>query len=404
MSVINGLTLAPLLDLDFTQGRHYAHRSVVASALTFTRASSGLDYSVQPAVLRATNIPRYMQNSAVNGLNGILIEGADINVVWYNTVYDVLRWTVNGNLTPTDDVTVNLYDGHSFKLVEAAGLGEIYQNVVLTAVKYVIEFLAYTDGSAVTSADVVAFADTATTNEVALTNFEHVGGGVYLCWGVFTATAAAWNVGIEVPAGKTVYVSLLTCHIAAPTSEGGDFPRSPIPNDTGASKTRAADVLTIPADGNIGLVTGTVDVEFTAPCNEVNAATDLRIVEFYSAATNIFLVSFDSVGNTTKIYHRGNSGTARTISVALGFARNALVKMRVVYSTSLLDGTNYMILYSNIGAGWSQVGQTNLQPTAFLAGMTIYVGRYGAGAYSLGSLIRRIRFYGYAKVGLPGDF
>lgn len=89
---------------------------------------------------------------------------------------------------------------------------QFYQTRTLTAEDYVICFLAYTDGSPVTSADVVPFAGRGFTNEIGEFHYEHRGGGAYLCWGTFTAAAAPWRVGVEVKPGKIVYIALPTCY------------------------------------------------------------------------------------------------------------------------------------------------------------------------------------------------
>jgi len=410
MGVIDDMNLAPLLDLDFTQGRHYAHRSVVASALTFTRASDGLDYAVQPAVLRATNVPRYMQNSAVDRLNGILIEGADTNIIIQNTVYNVANWAFYSAPVMSDNTSVNLYGGHSFKMVwdGFTDISAIVQVHALTAVKYIVEALVYTNGSAVTSADMRFQANVSGGAAVYYNpTFEHVGSGVYLAWAVFTGTAVNWDVGINVRQNKTIYFSLLSCYLAAPTNEGGDFPRSPIPNSTGASITRAADLLTIPGTGNVGATEGTIDVEFVAPCSEPESGNNQYLLYYSKDANNRFLLYINPVTNAMTFTLLMGGAAACASANTSGFARNNTVKLRFVYrQTSTLDGTNYGILYNSVnGAAWGQLCASAVQPTGVMDGSgTIYLLHNTVSVSHLGSPIRRIRIYNRAKVGLPGDF
>lgn len=98
----------------------------------------------------------------------------------------------------------------------SASAKQFYQTKTLAAGTYVVSFLAYTTGAAVTSADVQAFADSGGfVNEILVTTFEHVGSGVYLCRGQFTATAGDWNIGIQIEGNKTVYVGYPSCFLAS---------------------------------------------------------------------------------------------------------------------------------------------------------------------------------------------
>ncbi len=291
-------------------------------------------------------------------------------------------------------VEPNLYDGHSVQLCEAGGAAKQFcQTKTLTAQDYIVSFLARTDGSEVTSADVAPFADTALINEISEPHYEHVGDGVYLCWGKFTATAADWNVGVEVKAGKAVYVSLLTSHERGSSTDGGDFPRSLIPNDTGGSKLRASDTCTIPADGNINPSRGTIDAEFTAPCAELEANVRLMVWTIYKDGTHYWGIAISSTGKIQFIY-RGGGGEV-IASAALTIARNQIIKLRALYDINKIDGTNYLILYANKGGGWIQLAQSAAAiGVAIPAGATIYPGGWSsAAAYHFGGFIHSLRIY-----------
>lgn len=377
----------PLLDIEFP-GKIY-HRG--DGPLAISRASAACRYWEHPADLVGVDVARYWPGK------GLLIEGADQNVLIENTVYDVANWSTNGNLTPTDDTDINLYDGHSFKLVELAGVGQLYQTVTVTAEDYIVSFLAYTDGSAVTTADIDAFADTAFTNEIGTTYYESLGGGVYLCWGEFTATAADWHVGIEVKANKTVYISLLTCHKSAPTNEGFSGPRSLIPSGA-APTTRAPEVVTIPADGNIGLSEGTIDVMWTAGCSEASANLNFILSIYKDASNEIYVYVFNS-----KTYFRHNvAGNILDSNGVIGFSRNDFVKIRCCYGSNI-EGTKDTILYASVNNGaWSEIASaaTPLGGT-FPTGATINLGRRGSAIGYVSSFIRRVTIWKEAKVGIP---
>jgi peptidoglycan/xylan/chitin deacetylase (PgdA/CDA1 family) len=208
----------------------------------------------------------------------------------------------------------------------------------------------------------------------------------------------------EADGPNVVYVSVPTCHIAAPASEGGDFPRSPIPNTTGASITRAADVLTIPAAGNIGTAEGTIDVECVAPCTEGEVSSpSLQLFRYYKDVNNDIAIRTASATDKTGFFVRMGGLSAPSEEAVSGFSRNILSKFRLsLRQANTLDGTNYVILYHNIGTGWSTLCVSATQPSGALdVSGTIYVGEQYDGTRHWDSIIRRIRIYQNAIVGVP---
>ncbi|MDP2899142.1 MAG: hypothetical protein Q8Q12_21605 [bacterium] len=394
-----------LLNVDFTGEGIYIKRAAPGTTATFTRASSALEYWQQPARLAATNIPRFWPGQ------GILIEGADTNVCIRNEVSSFVdaEWT-EVNLMVGRTALPNLYNGGSIFITYFGGDAYHYQTKLLTAVKYIVSALVYIDPAyGAISTQMKMAAGVAGAIAGLTTNYEHLGNDVYLCWAVFTATAANWDIGFKftLPGfGYLAYHSCLTCHIAAPTLEGGDFPRSPIPNTTGASITRAADVLTIPGTGNIGTTEGTIDVELTESSSEAQVATANIHYYFgyYQSATNYIVLYIRGGSDTTAFAIRMGGAGACDNDAAAGQVRGNNLKLRLVYrQATTLDETNYAILYRNAGAGWGQLCVSAVQPTGPLNGTgTIYVEAWIDLVRHVNAVVRRITIWKDAKVGIPG--
>lgn len=105
-----------------------------------------------------------------------------------------------------------LHDHYSLKLANSGGAAELlYKSGTLDAVDYVLSFRAYTDGSVISATDILPFADTALTNEITSAYYVPQGDGIYSVWVTLTGTAATWNIGFAVGAGKTVYVGDFQC-------------------------------------------------------------------------------------------------------------------------------------------------------------------------------------------------
>jgi len=98
-------------------------------------------------------VPRYRAGS------GILIEGADTNVIIRNHYPDYLTgdWTKT-NITDTEVTTPDLYNGGSIRLVTGGAAGQLTQQQTLTQEIEIIQALVYTDGTPVTSADMEMYA------------------------------------------------------------------------------------------------------------------------------------------------------------------------------------------------------------------------------------------------------
>lgn len=110
-------------------------------------------------------------------------------------------------LTPTRDTTTKYAGTASAKLVAGGTDANYLQSVnVGDTSTYTLTAYAYTDGSAVTTADLDLYYDTA----VLSTTFTSVGSGWYRLTGTLTGVASAKNYGVRVHAGKTVYVDSLS--------------------------------------------------------------------------------------------------------------------------------------------------------------------------------------------------
>lgn len=371
------------MDVDFSEG--------LPEGFTFTRDSVAVDSAVQPAVLKVVDEPRISPGGC------ILIEPEDKNPVQKNTQWVGGHWTTEGNLTPSDDTSVNLYEGHSFKLVEGAGTGRMWRLISLSASPHyydqVLEFLAYTDGSPVTSADVVPYAgysgsdpsyknligDSEYANRYEYpATYEHLGNGVYLVWGSFYAVAASHRLGFEVPEGKTVYVSLLTCHTlfggyTMSTTEYGHFPRTLIPNTVTSVVTRKGESLTHPADEYVGLAEGTIDVSVIEPCNQKLTGAELTIFEVYKDANNYMRLQLDPASN-------------KQVMVTSNAGDNGLSGL-VEFENELYVGTGGGRLLKWDGAsGW--VEKAPKLGTQVIHSLAVHDGAIFAGTYNQGKLYR----------------
>ncbi len=161
--------------------------------------------------------------------------GTVLTTDWFGC--KIQEWTKKGGFIRCIPATSLHDNGYSIRCKNTSSSPrQFYQTRTLKAEEYVVCFMAYTDGSPVTSADVLPFAGVAFTNEISEFHYGRGSGGAYLCWGTFTATAEPWNVGAEVKSGKVVHIALPTCcprwksasdqHLASPPSIG-PFPVTP---------------------------------------------------------------------------------------------------------------------------------------------------------------------------------
>jgi peptidoglycan/xylan/chitin deacetylase (PgdA/CDA1 family) len=289
----------------------------------------------------------------------------------------------------------SLYGESSVRLqAPSASARQVYQVRTLSAEDYIVSFLAYKDGTAVTSADVVPFADIVFTNEITTFNYEHMGGGVYLCWGKFTATAASWNVGAEIKASKTVYLSVVTCVRAGTSMASGPYPRSPIANTSTGSATRQADSFTVSGEHNFLPDRGTLDTEFYPlfPSNLPNAY-QFYFAHFFGGSGQMRLCKNDADKIEFRIQSNGDEDFALG---SISWSRGDRVRIRVAWDCrEKLDGTNYILMYGRVNEGpWTQIGVCATQPTPPSSDQTLYVGRAGSSAgYEANSFISWLRIY-----------
>jgi peptidoglycan/xylan/chitin deacetylase (PgdA/CDA1 family) len=288
-----------------------------------------------------------------------------------------------------------LYNATSLRCENvSAAAQQLYQTKTMTAEGYVLSFLAYTDGSPVTSAEVVPFADTAFVNEITDFHYEPVGGGVYLCRGEFTATAGSWNVGVEVKANKTVYVSLPTCGAAGSSQASGPYPRSLIVNETTGEVSREADSLTTAGSANFEPSRGTLDIQFY-PLHPSNLSSSYAfyLAHFYGGDGQMRLYKNGANQLTFRIQANGRD---ESVVGSISWNRGDRVKIRVLWDCGeTLDGTNYMLMYGKVNDGdWSQIGAGAAQTTALSPEQTLYVGRAGDSVgYEANAFISWLRIY-----------
>jgi len=242
---------------------------------------------------------------------------------------------------------------------------------------------------------VVPFADTGGfTNEISAFNYEHQGNGTYWCWGKFTATAANWNIGVEVKALRTVFLSLLTCVKAGASMASGPYPRSPIVNTSAGSATRQADSLTVTGSQNFQPSKGTLDVElYPLFPSSLSNSYQFYFAHFFGGSGQMRLSKNDADKIEFRIQSNGDDDFALgTIS----WSRGDRVRIRVAWDCQeKLDGTNYILIYGRVNEGpWTQIGACFTQPTAPSSDQTLYVGRAGSSAgYEANSFISWLRIY-----------
>jgi len=107
------------------------------------------------------------------------------------------------DLTATYETTTKYSGAGSAKLITSGNNANFLQSINTGDTNvYSLVTYAYTDGSAVTSSDLVLYHD----GSVVPTQFTSVGGGWYRLTGTITGAASSKDVGIRVKAGKTVYV------------------------------------------------------------------------------------------------------------------------------------------------------------------------------------------------------
>ncbi len=249
---------------------------------------------------------------------------------------------------------------------------------------------------AVTSSDMEVFADTAFTNEITASHYEHQGDGVYLCWGIFTPPTggADWNVGVEVKGDKTTYVSLPTCGKAGSSMASGPYPRSLIVNGTTGSASRQADSLAVGGAQNFQPEKGTLDIEFYPLFpSGLSSSFQFYWADFYGGEGRMRLYRDDA--NNVELRMEAD-GDDDSVVGTVNWNRGDRVKIRVVWNCQKeLDGTNYMLMYGRVNEGeWALIGACPSQPTAPSSNQTLYVGRSGSSAgYEANSFISFLRIY-----------
>ena len=115
------------------------------------------------------------------------------------------------------------------RIVQSANVGD---TSTYTLIAY-----AYTDGSAVTSADLELWYDSA----VLSTSYTSVGGSWYRLSGTLTGVASSKSYGVQIKAGKTVYVDNISVQSGVGTTQTFNVTNS----GTGTVKTNFEDTVTI---------------------------------------------------------------------------------------------------------------------------------------------------------------
>lgn len=328
-----------------------------------------------------------VDSSDANTLSELIqyVQGKGMPIVTRSQAFDNLIFTL----------PEPLYNATSLKCQNVSAMAkQLYQVKTMTAEEHVISFLTYTDGAPVTSSEVVPLADTAFTNEISTFHYEHLGGGVYLCWGKFTATAENWNIGLEVKGNRMVYVSLPTCIAAGASQASGPYPRSPVANETTGSVSRQADSLTVAGNANFEPSRGTLDIEFyPLHPSDLSSSYEFYLAHFYGGDGQMRLYKDDANQLTFRIQANGDDDS---VVGTISWSRGDRVKVRVVWDCEeTLDGTNHMLMFARVNEGaWSPIGACATQPSAPSSEQTLYVGRAGdAAGYEANAFISWLRIY-----------
>ena len=170
-----------------------------------TTEGTGTPDSTHPATFHIGN---YALSS------GYYYNGSVSEIIIYNTVltntqkaavenYLASKYSiaVSSGVTATQSATNTYNSTGSAKLV-ATDTGEFSQNVTTGTSSYRLSSYAYTNGSAVTSANVQLYYN----GSPVTTTFTSVGGGWYGLSATVTGTGSTVPVGVQVLAGNTVYV------------------------------------------------------------------------------------------------------------------------------------------------------------------------------------------------------
>ena len=115
------------------------------------------------------------------------------------------------------------------RVVQSANVGDTSTYTLIT--------YAYTDGSAVTSADLELWYDSA----VLSTTYTSAGGGWYQLLGTLTGVAVSKSYGVQIKAGKTVYIDNISLQAGIGTTQTFNV----INSGTGTVKTNFEDSVTI---------------------------------------------------------------------------------------------------------------------------------------------------------------
>jgi hypothetical protein len=244
------------------------------------------------------------------------------------------------DLTASRDTTVHYSGTSSLKLAAGTSDNGYTQSYTLPNTNnYTLSAFAYTDGSAVTSADV-----SLENGDVNLaTTYTSVGNGWYKISSSFTGVASSRNYGVKVKAGKTVYVDNISLYLST------------------------SDSVSTLAIGNSTTGLGGLSVESTTTLNSGLASLQALIVKGFSGqtanltewqdSTGTVLASISPTGGLTSAGNLDINGTTSDVAGALNLSGNALTSSGAL-SITPLTGNNLNVVLS--GAGDFKVNTNDL--------------------------------------------
>ncbi len=253
------------------------------------------------------------------------------------------------NLTITSDAVTTYGASAKSAKVVAGDAGNFVQAVnVGDTSTYVLQAYAYTTGAAVTSADAQLFYDGSTIS----TTYTSLGSGWYKLSGTLTGTASSKEFGVQVKAGKTVYLDTMSL------SKGY--------TSSGTLTSSVFDAENLSGWGNLsyttdGVQTTSVKVRTSATA-DMSTATAFASCTAISSGTDISLNSCVSDSQRYVQYEISLSTADVTVTPVLNDISLSFTPGSVSATTYYVDATtgNDNNAGTSSGAAWQTVANVNL--------------------------------------------